>query len=534
MQKQFIPRRGKSNLTKFQAGILEKIRKNKNVIIAHADKNLGPVGVDAEQYIRWGLQEHLLDTTTYQLISEEEAKIAADELYTTIYQWTRRHSLSDHLNIDRRNYIRKKISEASSDPFGYFYLTIKIHKTPISTRPVCSDLASLPHSLGQWVDLVLQPVVTSQPTYFKDSFALKRELKTLVIPHNASLFTYDAVSMYTNIEIDDCLERISTFLATIWDKVECAAVISAMEIVMRNNRMRFGDLIFHQIRGVAMGMSPAPTIANLYVAIYEATHILPLLTSFLFFLKRFIDDGLGIWLHDPDPDVDAANWILFKTLINAMGLRWTSTKLSKKVIFMDMTIEISGSRLVTALYAKPMALYQYIPPTSCHPPGALTGLVFGQVLRIFQLCSRNQDIDSELAAFYHRLLDRGYKATNIIPLFIKGIDNANYYLSLTEAQREKVKKARMGRADERVFFHLPFHPQNPSSGTIQRLWRDLILSPPGEESLNSLKNWSNCPVPVKRLTVAYHRNPNLANLLSYRNLTKRTGLKASSFLPDTT
>ncbi len=49
-----------------------------------------------------------------------------------------------------------------------------------------------------------------------------------------------------------------------------------MEIVMKNNRMRFGDLVFHQIHGVSMGMSYAPTIANLYVAIYEATHILPI------------------------------------------------------------------------------------------------------------------------------------------------------------------------------------------------------------------------------------------------------------------
>jgi hypothetical protein len=183
-----------------------------------------------------------------------------------------------------------------------------------------------------------------------------------------------------------------------------------------------------------------------------------------------------------------------------------------------------------------MALYQYLPPTSCqcHPPDALTGLMFGQVLQIFQLCSRDQDINLELAAFYHRLLDRGYKAVNIISLLIKGINNANYYLSLTEAQQEKVKKSQMGRADKRVFFYLPFHPQNSSSGIIQRLWRDLILSPSGKESLNLLKNWNNYPVPVKRLNIAYHQKPNLANLLSYRNLTKRMGLKASLFLPGTT
>ena len=54
-----------------------------------------------------------------------------------------------------------------------------------------------------------------------------------------------------------------------------------------------------------------------------------------------------------------------------------------------------------------MALHQYIPPTSCHPPGALTGLVFGQILQIFQLCLRDEDINSELATFHHRLLDRG-------------------------------------------------------------------------------------------------------------------------------
>jgi hypothetical protein len=104
-----------------------------------------------------------------------------------------------------------------------------------------------------------------------------------------------------------------------------------MKIVMKNNRMRFGNLVFHQIRGVAMGMSPAPTIANVYVAIYEAMHILPLLNSFLFYLKRFINDGLRIWIHDPDPNVDAANWILFNTLINGMGLKWTSMKLSTKL-----------------------------------------------------------------------------------------------------------------------------------------------------------------------------------------------------------
>jgi hypothetical protein len=144
------------------------------------------------------------------------------------------------------------------------------------------DCASLVHPLGKWVDLTLQPIVATQHSFFKDLFTLKREMKNLILPLNASLITFDTVSMYTNINIDDCLNRISSYLTTILDKFECNALIDAKKIVMNNNRMRFGDLIYHQIRGVAMGMSPAPTIANLYVAIYELSHILPLLDKYLF------------------------------------------------------------------------------------------------------------------------------------------------------------------------------------------------------------------------------------------------------------
>jgi hypothetical protein len=73
MQRNFRPKHGKSNLTKFQAQILQEICRNKHIIIAHADKNLGPVDVDTERYIRWALDKQLLDTNTYIQESEEEA-----------------------------------------------------------------------------------------------------------------------------------------------------------------------------------------------------------------------------------------------------------------------------------------------------------------------------------------------------------------------------------------------------------------------------------------------------------------------------
>ena len=101
---------------------------------------------------------------------------------------------------------------------------------------------------------------------------------------------------------------------------------------------------------------------------------------------------------------------------------------------------------------------------------------------------------------------------------------------MTLEQRVARKKAKVDRADERIFLHIHYHPQNPSSGSIQWLWRDLIYSPPSKKTLNQLKNHFEHHVPVKRLNVAYCCNLNLANLNSYCKLSSRTGLKVSSLI----
>jgi len=84
------------------------------------------------------------------------------------------------------------------EPFRYFYLLYKIHKTPIKTFPVVSDCASVTHSLGKKVDMMLQPLfVQDLSSFFKDSFKLKKTLATIIVPPRASLLTVmQSVSVY--------------------------------------------------------------------------------------------------------------------------------------------------------------------------------------------------------------------------------------------------------------------------------------------------------------------------------------------------
>jgi hypothetical protein len=61
-----------SNLSQYQQKILRDIKANKNIIIASADKKLGPFGVDTTQYIEWE-QPHLLNLSTYEQLTEVAA-----------------------------------------------------------------------------------------------------------------------------------------------------------------------------------------------------------------------------------------------------------------------------------------------------------------------------------------------------------------------------------------------------------------------------------------------------------------------------
>jgi hypothetical protein len=527
----FHRRTGRQNLTPHQRQLLTSLQENESVIIANADKNLGPVGIDVEHYIKLGL-DHLLDPSTYELLTEEQANQDIEILWRDIYAWTVRHRSS--LPDDTVNFIRAHLDKAMDDPLGYFYLLIKLHKLPIAGRPVCSDCGSLPHALGRYVDRELQPIVKDQALYFKNSVELKTELDALALPANASLFTYDAVAMYPSIDTADCLARLSGYLsqADISSKYgkEPTALLEAIELVMFNNRMRFGDIIVKQISGIAMGMSPAPTIANLYVAIYEELHVLKFLPSPVLYLRRFIDDGLGVWLHDPDPMTDERNWREFQDCLNASGLSWLFSNRSQEVVFMDLRLTIKGGRIKSSLYAKPMALHLYLPPHSCHAPGVLPGLVFGNVLRIHQLCSDANDVTTELKLFLHRLLDRGYQSHRLTPLFQQAMDNTMVYLQRTPLDHLRAKSKKEAAHRRRIFLHLPYHPANPSSKAIQKLWAGRVANPPGQPPFSCLTNESGYNVPVEQLTIAWHRPPNLGNLLSYRKLNNRTGLKVSSFI----
>ena len=152
---------------------------------------------------------------------------------------------------------------------------------------------------------------------------------------------------------------------------------------------------------------------------------------------------------------------------------------------MDMTIAIREDRIITSLYEKYMNLYLYIPSHSAHPPGVLTRLVPGNILQIHLLCSKQDDINRHMKEFCAWLLVRRYQRDFLIPAFSMGIIGACAFV-----KRGSVRQcvSYQGKDTQgRVFFHLMYHPRDPTSKSLQRQCRQHLLHPTWETPLWRLK-----------------------------------------------
>jgi hypothetical protein len=147
----------------------------------------------------------------YKNLLPQEAASAMAKLDTLLQCFISNHQ--DELGKNNRKFFVNNMSEVE-DPYPHFYLTFKIHKTPLKTRPIVAVSGSFLHALGRWLDDQLQPLVRKLPSFLASSWDLKQCLERLPpLPAHARLFTCDAVSMYTSsIDTNHALKVMATFL----------------------------------------------------------------------------------------------------------------------------------------------------------------------------------------------------------------------------------------------------------------------------------------------------------------------------------
>jgi len=481
-----------SNLNHIQWSALQQLRHNKDIIIKPSDKNLGPTAMDTTTYIRQVLQEHLL-TSAYRQLSQGEAKNIMERSKTYLKELLSQHS--KYLSKPELTYFQRSLKEFHRLPI--FYGLPKVHKEPISLRPVVSTSGSLLAVFSTWIDFKMKELLPLIQSHVKNSLNVIEDLKNIVLPKNALIFTADAVSMYTNIKTDIGISTIKDFLSTNLNKIPenfpHELFLQILECIMTHNVFSFSDTYWLQLTGTAMGTPSACSYATITFGHFENSIILENFKHELLYYKRYIDDIIGIWLP---PSTNArSSWNNFKHTLNSWGdLQWKIEEPSSSTTFLDLEIQLTNNRVSFKTYQKEMNLYLYIPPFSAHPPSCFKGLIAGEIRR-YWMQNNPEHFQKTLTQFINRLLDRGHSLTNIIPILMETAESI-------DKQRHITNNSKPNNEDT-LFIHRVFHPYGLSRQDIRRLYSE-ILEP---------------HLQFNRMTIAMSRPTNLRDLLTKASLT---------------
>ena len=312
-----------------------------------------------------------------------------------------------------------------------FRVNVKIHKTPIDSRPICNNANFCLCNAGIFLGVYLQPIV-HRCRHVITSSADVVEWANKYKPAGDDMFvSFDIKALYPNLQIwpqedHPCHADVYTVVsARIWLQYQhqnpnlAMLLDSLLHCILQNQFVEYDGDYFEAKHGLNTGMHAASEIANIYLNSYDVylTEKLNMCCKQYF---RYIDDGLlcigssGITEH------------VVMDVLNTWNphIRTEPVLLSASTNFLDLTLDIVDGGSVTGeiryqTYRKPLNIYGYIPASSSHHPAAFESIIRTEAIRLLRTNKYQDTYAAQLRFFSNKLAKRGYSRSLIDRILLK-------------------------------------------------------------------------------------------------------------------
>ena len=155
-----------------------------------------------------------------------------------------------------------------------FYGLPKIHKSNAPLRPVVAAYDSPLTAISILLERILHQLLPFVPAHIPNTVAatlsLKNTFQSLKVPPGAIIVTMDVVAMYPSIPIEDGISAVISKLRQHEEDIDTLGlpledIESLLRFVLTNNFFKFGDKVYRQKTGVAMGNHLAPPLAIVFM-----------------------------------------------------------------------------------------------------------------------------------------------------------------------------------------------------------------------------------------------------------------------------
>lgn len=187
------PPKRKLNRVEFLALIV--LRENPNIIILKVDKGGAVVILDKSDYVN-KIIDHLSNSGCYVKLNKNLIKFVSKDVVVAIKS-----------NLSLNPLSRKLIESNPLTP--RIYGLPKIHKSGIPLRPIVNTIGVPTYLLAKFLALKLKPLIVHTDSYVKDFASFIKEWKDARLEPGDMLVSFDIVSLYTKIPIQEGSDDIS-------------------------------------------------------------------------------------------------------------------------------------------------------------------------------------------------------------------------------------------------------------------------------------------------------------------------------------
>ena len=240
-----------------------------------------------------------------------------------------------------------------------FYGLPKIHKPGAPLRPVVAAFDGPLSALSILLERILHQLLKFVPAHIWNTEDAMKSLRVafpdLAVPEGTIIFSMDVVGLYPSIPVADGIEAVMEKLDECQDRIDTLGLTARdikrmLELVLQNNYFRFGEVVYRQKTGVAMGNHLAPPLAIVFMdrlehRMLQTAEIKPE------FYNRYVDDILSGWTHGEE------DLVKFIEHCNSqhpnIRFTWEKTCDNNPISFMDTSISINNGCIEYELYQKP-------------------------------------------------------------------------------------------------------------------------------------------------------------------------------------
>ena len=374
-----------SNITKKERMAIKDLNSNKDIIILPADKGNATVLMNTTDYK--DKLNSLLDPGTYSTLQHDPTQKVLRKTNDLI----KKSSIPQETKQKLRN------TEAEAPRL---YGLPKIHKDNIPLRPIVSAIGSPTYHLDKYLSGLLQPHIGQTSSFVKDSKHFVDKLKDIVIGPQDILVSFDVVSLFTNVPLQQALSHLQEIFSE--------DIINLFRHSLTTTYFQWNQTFYEQKDGVAMGSPLSPVIANFYMEKFEEVAIRTAPKQPSCWL-RYVDDTFVIWSHGRE---ELNKFLEHLNRVHPKIQFTMETEENGKLPFLDVLVIKRDNRLGHKVYRKKTHTDRYLHSDSNHHPKQKRGVINTLINRALQICEP-QFISEELKHLNTVLQANGYSKKDI-------------------------------------------------------------------------------------------------------------------------